>query len=145
MPELEIHVEAHSGAPREAVWDLLADARRWSTWAAFANSELEREGSPTADGVGAIRRFGTGPMGSREEIVAFEPPGRLVYRLLSGMPLRDYEATVTLEPDPRGGTTITWHSTFVPKISGTGGFYRWFLRRFLTDTAKHLARAAETH
>lgn len=43
---------------------------------------LERAGAPTPDGVGAIRRLGFGPMGSREEVVAFEPPTHLGYVLL---------------------------------------------------------------
>ena len=67
----------HANAPIETVWELLADARGWSTWARFARSELLAEGIPAPDGVGALRAFGVGRIGSREEVVLFEPPQRL--------------------------------------------------------------------
>ena len=55
-----------------------------------------------------LERF---PMKLREEIVVFEPPERMEYTLLSGMPLRDYRAEVTLSPDG-DGTEIDWRSEF---------------------------------
>ena len=136
-------VVAHSTAPPERVWPLLADARGWSSWARFTHSELEREGSPEPDGIGALRAFGSGPVRSREEVVAFDEPLHLAYELRRGMPIKGYRADVTLEPDG-DGTRITWSSHFErATVPGTGAFYRWFLRTFIADTAKRLARAAE--
>ena len=73
----------------------------------------------------------------------FEPPTRLRYRLLSGLPLRDYEATIDLTDAPGGGTDIVWRSQFEPKIPLTGGLFRRSLGRFIHDTAERLAREAE--
>jgi uncharacterized protein YndB with AHSA1/START domain len=140
---LRVHVAVRSAASPERVWAVLADARRWSEWAPFRTSVLEREGAPDADGVGALRRFGTGPVMSREEVVAFEPPHRLAYELRSGLPLRDYHAEVTLTPWPEGGTEIAWRSRFTPRIPGTGPLFRGLLQRILTDVATRLARRAE--
>ena len=138
-------VSADSAARVERVWELLADARGWSRWASFRSSSLEREGTPPPDGVGAIRRFGTGPGVSREEVVEFDPPRHLAYRLLSGLPIRGYRADVTIEPRDGGGSTITWASSFErATIPGTGGLLTAFLRYFVGDTAKRLARAAES-
>jgi uncharacterized protein YndB with AHSA1/START domain len=138
------HVDAvvRSSASSEAVWALLADARGWCRWAPFRTSILEREGSPVPDGVGALRRFGSGPVVSREVVVVFDPPRRLVYELRSGLPLRDYRAEVTLTPD-RSGTQIAWRSHFRPRIPATGWLFRMFLQRFITDVATRLARRAE--
>jgi uncharacterized protein YndB with AHSA1/START domain len=83
---MKIEVSAHSSAPVERVWALLADARGWPEWTPFDAAELEREGSPVADGVGAIRRFTNGKTVTRECVVAFEPPHWLAYQLLSGLP-----------------------------------------------------------
>ena len=59
------------------------------------------------------------------------------------MPIVGYRADVCLESDPTG-TTITWKSKFVKsKIPGGDGFYAWFMRTFIRDTAKRLAAAAE--
>jgi uncharacterized protein YndB with AHSA1/START domain len=135
-------VVVHAGAPRERVWALLADARGWSRWARFSHSRLERDGAPSPDGVGALRVFGTGPFNSREEVVAFEPPGHLAYELRRGMPIHGYRADVTLEPDG-AGTRIAWSSRFErATVPGTAWFFRWFLRTFIADTARRLARAA---
>ena len=136
-----VDVVVRSTASREAVWALLADARGWSRWAPFRTSALEREGSPVPDGVGALRRFGRGPVVSREEVVAF-PPRRLVYELRSGLPLRDYRAEVTLTP-AGSGTEIAWRSRFAPRVPATGWLFRLFLRRFITEVATRLARHAE--
>ena len=70
-------------------------------------------------------------------------PGRGIgYGLLSGLPLRDYRGVVTVEPDGRGGSTITWSSTFEPRVRGTGWFYRAVLQKFVTDLLPALGRAA---
>ena len=139
---LHVDLVVRSTAPCEAVWALLADARGWSRWAPFRTSVLEREGTPIPDGVGALRRFGNGLVVSREEVVVFDPPRRLVYELRSGLPLRDYRAEVTLTADG-AGTEITWRSRFRPLVPGTGRLFRAFLQRFITDVARRLARHAE--
>jgi uncharacterized protein YndB with AHSA1/START domain len=142
MREFLVHVAVRSSAPVEQVWEVLADARRWKEWTPFTISELEREGSPTPDGVGAMRRFGRGRVVSREEVTGFDPPRRLTYELRSGLPIRDYRAEVTLTPWSEG-TEIVWRSRFEQRVPGTGAFFRAFLQRILGDTATRLARRAE--
>jgi Polyketide cyclase / dehydrase and lipid transport len=136
-------VEQHTSASIERVWDILVDASRWNEWARFKVSKYEREGNVDTHGVGAIRVFGQPPMLSREEVVAFEPHAHFAYKLLSGMPIDGYRADVHLEATPTG-STIIWASSFVTaRPSFTGPFFAWFLRKFIEDTAKRLARRAE--
>lgn len=146
MPKQVIEAKAHSTAPREAVWRLVEDAPGWSRWGAWSSVELEREGGPPPGGLGAIKvlKSETRPaVTSREEVTVFEPPSRFGYKLLSsGLPLRDYDATIMLE-DAGGGTDITWRSQFNPKIPLTGGMFRRSLGRFIQDAAERLAREAE--
>src|SRR2546430_8980748 len=106
----EIDVTARSAAPPQRVWTLLADAGSWPRWAPFDEAVVE-EGA----GLGELRRFRTGRRTTRERITGFEPPHRLAYELVSGIPIRDYEAEVTLTPDD-DGTVIRWHSHFRAKI-----------------------------
>jgi uncharacterized protein YndB with AHSA1/START domain len=134
-----IEVFARSTAPPEEVWRWVADATSWNQWTNLARSTLEREGVPAPDGVGAIRHFSTGPGGSREEVVAFEPPHHLAYVLLSGLPLRSYRADIELTPDG-DGTLIAWRATFEPKLAGTGAVFARILRLLLTGFARGLAR-----
>ncbi|MEV4625838.1 SRPBCC family protein [Micromonospora sp. NPDC049523] len=151
MGRQDIDVTARSRATAETVYELLRAGATWPTWSGLDSFELERA-VPALDGtgtgepgaheqVGAIRAFRTGPMTSREEIVELVPGRRLSYVLLSGLPLRDYRADVDLTPTAEG-TTIRWHSTFHAKVPGTGWFYRWFLGRFIRQTAEGLAAYA---
>ena len=103
----------------------------------------EIEWRPPPGGVGAIKALRRRPVVSREEVTLFEPPSRLGYRLLSGLPLRGYEAMITLAESPGGGTDITWRTQFEPKIPLTGGLFRRSLGKFIQDTAERLAREAE--
>jgi len=138
-------VEAHarSAAGREAVWVVVADARGWSRWGGWEAAELEREGDPPPAGLGAVKALKRGRVVSREEVTVFDPPSRFGYRLLSGLPLRGYEAEITLTDTPGGGTDITWRSQFEPKVPLTGGLFRRALQRFMADTVQRLAREAE--
>jgi hypothetical protein len=134
-------VEARSDAPVDAVWPLLAEARRWKEWTFLTRSELERQGSPEPEGVGAIRRFSRYGMGSREEVLTWDPPSHLAYAILSGFPVRNYRADVTLEPDGEG-TRILWSATFDKRFPGTARLTEVMLRRMIGGFASGLARYA---
>ena len=134
---LELDAEARSSAPPERVWALLADVTTWPQWADFDEAVVE-----TGSGAGEVRAFRRRRTHTRERVTDFEPPRRLGYDLLSGLPIRDYHADVTLTPDG-AGTHIRWHSTFRAKVPGTGAITRHALLRFIADTVERLARAAE--
>jgi uncharacterized protein YndB with AHSA1/START domain len=138
---VHIHVSGTSTASPQQLWPYLADAEHWKDWAPFKGSELVEPGRPEPDGVGALRRFSTGRTESIERVVTFEPNRRLAYTLVSGLPLRDYRAEVTLTPNAAGGTTITWESRFHPKVRGTGWLYGAALRTFIRRLVKALAAA----
>ncbi len=113
-----VHFTRHVAAPPETVWEILADHRGMPGWTALRSAELEREGDPAPNGVGAIRKLKP-PAGPalREEVTRFEPGERLDYRLLSGAPVRDYEAKVILTP-AGGDTHLDWSVTFQPRLPG---------------------------
>ena len=126
-----ISVRARTSAPADAVYALLRDGASWPKWSPLGSFELVREGEGEPEGLGAVRLFKTNGVSSYEKIVALE----------HGLPLRDYVAYVDLSPRD-GGTDIHWHSTFTPKIPGTGWFYRWFLGRFIGRVVAGLATAS---
>ena len=143
MASQVIDTGARSGAPRDVVWDVIANARRWSDWGPWDRAALEQEGAEEPDGVGAVRVFTKRPLSTREVVTVFEPPERLCYELLSGLPLRGYKACVTLAEADGGGTEIRWRSEFDPKLPGTGGALRRWLTGVLTQVADRAAREAE--
>lgn len=112
MGSQQIDVTVESSAPRDAVWRVLADSPRYADWGVWDRSEMERPGRSEPNGLGAIRVLTQGKRSLREEVVAFEPATRFDYRVLSGIPVRDYVARVDLSDRAGGGTTIRWRSTF---------------------------------
>jgi uncharacterized protein YndB with AHSA1/START domain len=135
-------VTTTSTAPVEVVWPLISEAERWKEWSFLTHSSLEREGQPVPDGVGAIRRFTNHGVGSREEVVAWEPPHHLGYVILSGFPVRNYRGDVVLAAEG-GGSRITWSSSFDTKIPGTGRLMREVLHRIIRRMSGGVVRAAE--
>ena len=75
-------------------------------------------------------------------VTAFEPPSRLAYKLLSGLPVVDYVANVTLAPLPSGGTRIVWSSTFDGRWPLQGRIIAFGLGRLFPDVVRRLADAA---
>jgi hypothetical protein len=92
--------------------------------------------------VGAIRRLALGPVGSKEEVVAWDPPHHLGYIALSGLPVRHYRADVDLSAEA-AGTLVTWRGSFDEIVPGTGPLFRLILRRMTAGFAGRVCRYAE--
>src|SRR3954452_22481101 len=86
---------------------------------ALRKSELEREGTPSPNGVGAIRRLSAVGPPLREEILTYEQPSRFSYKLLSGLPVRDHVGTVELTESP-AGTAMTYAVRTMPTVPLVG-------------------------
>ena len=144
MKKQSFQVVALSAASPEAVFALLADGAGWSRWARplVAASRWERLGDPAPGGVGAVRAPGRAPLLTREEIVEYDPPRRLAYTIVSGVPVRDHLGTVECTPLPGGGTRIDWRGSFVPALPGAGAPLRLAAAGVIGFLARRLARAA---
>jgi hypothetical protein len=140
MARIEIAHTAYSTALPAKVFALLSDGSTWPDWSQFTHFRLEQPGKERSQGVGAIRELKTRISTVHEEITGFELDWRVSYRLLSGMPLRNYEAETLLMPRD-GGTDIMWRSHFEPERFAF--FWRWLMRRVIANIAEDLARAAE--
>jgi hypothetical protein len=139
-------VSAWSAASPGAVYHLLCSGATWPQWSPLGSFRLEREGRDGGESLGAIRVFTTAGVRSREELVGFEPGRSFSYAALSGLPIRDHRADVTLA-ERDGGTAVAWREDFRAKIPGTGWLYGRFLRRFVQrcadGLASHAARLAD--
>jgi len=106
---------------------------------------LAAEGTHERNGVGCVRAFSLAP-GLREQVIRFEPPQRMEYRVIAGaFPLADHHGEVVFEPDG-AGTRVIWRVTFRSRIPLTGGLIRRGLtilfNRVLANLATDLARRA---
>lgn len=133
----------HTSGDPATVYALLRDGASWPRWSPIESFELERAGADEPEGIGAIRIFRRGRMTGRDQVTELVPDRRFGYRHLSGLPVRDYRATVDLEPGD-GGTSIRWRLSFLPRLPGTGWLLRRGVRRFIEGAARGLAAHAAT-
>ena len=117
MPE--IHLQGTVAAPRDAVWRVYTDHRGWTRWAGVKEVVLRQQGDPPPNGLGSIRVVRSRGIAIEEEITAFEPPQRMAYRLIGGLPVKNYEAEVRFD-ESESGTAISWDISFQPRIPFTG-------------------------
>lgn len=89
-------------APPATVFAVLTDHRRYSELTPLRKSELEREGEPAPNGLGAIRKLTAVGPSLREEVIAYQADERFSYKLLSGLPVRDHVGTVKLTASGSG-------------------------------------------
>lgn len=107
-------------APPEVVFDLFTDHRGYARITRLRSAELECEGDPAPNGVGAIRVLRSVGPPLREEVIAYEPPRRFSYKILSGVPVRDHVGTVELSPSD-GGTRVVYVVRMLPTVPIGGG------------------------
>jgi uncharacterized protein YndB with AHSA1/START domain len=129
-------------APREVVWQVMSDHARYVEWTSARAVTIERQGVPAPNGTGAIRVFHAGPSRVREEVVEWEPPSRLVYRVVSGLPVRGYRSEMLLDQDG-DVSVLTWSSEFVPRVPCTGTFFTRLMSRAVDRFAAGIKAAAE--
>lgn len=135
-----VEVEAIIPAAIDKVWARYTDHVSWSRWAGLGPVHLDREGSPPPNGVGCIRVIGRGRLAVREEVVDFEPPRRMTYRIIGGaVPLRDHFGEVLFEPEGEA-TRIVWRCRFRSGIPGLGGVARRLISRMFRNVLAALAR-----
>ncbi len=135
-----LHVEA-SGVARtepEAVWSLIADATRYSSWGPWSDSGYDDVGVVATPGTTRWMRYGRTV--TRERITELDAPRRLGYTVIGGIPVRDYRATVTLTPT-EDGTRIDWQADWKPTLLGR--LVHRKLRDFYPAMLQDLIAAAE--
>lgn len=126
----------------DQVWATLSNHAGMSRWSPGITVTMERGGDVEHNGVGAIRRVAGMGLTIREEVTTFDVPRRLAYRALSGMPLRDYEGSVTVRPrNGVPGSHITWEISTSSESLMARGLLAVVCRTFLSS----LIRAAKNN
>ena len=124
--------------PIEKLWSVIGD---------FSKSPspdipitLEKQGDPKAGGAGTIRTIKIGNMSFREILDTADPPRGFTYKILSGVPVREYIGRVKFE-DRSGRTLVRWSGDLKPMIPFTGGICckiaKGMVQRFIDSVEKH--------
>jgi hypothetical protein len=136
------HVEVQQliAAPVQLVWNQYTDHVSWTDWAGFGRVRREREGLPAPNGVGCVRAISSFGVSVYEEVLSFDPPRRMTYRIVrGGLPIRDHLGEVLFEPRD-GGTLVTWRCQFDSRIPGLGGVFRAVITRLFRNGLRGLAQ-----
>jgi uncharacterized protein YndB with AHSA1/START domain len=129
-------------APPEIVFDVLTDHRRYPEITSLRKAELEREGEPAPNGLGAIRVLTVAGPPMREEVIAYEPPFRFAYKILSGLPVRDHVGTVEMQPSG-GGTEIVYAVKTTPTLPFGGPVFMLVLKKAIRDLIGGVSKESE--
>ncbi len=141
------HVEVirRIAAPREKVWDVYTDWASWTEWAKLGKVRVDPKGADDPNGVGAVRVITNAGISAYEEILRFDAPERVEYRVVKGgLPMKDHHGW-TLFTEDGDGTVVTWKCQFDSRIPGLA--WLWALiaglvfRIALGGLARKLARA----
>jgi uncharacterized protein YndB with AHSA1/START domain len=135
MPD--VRVQAEIAAPIDAVWSVYTDYTGWTEWAGVREVVLRRRGEPTPHGIGASCVLRARGLAVEEEIIGFEPPRRLRYRVVAGLPFRSHEGEVVLS-ELGENTRLSWQVRFEPRVIGTGGLLARLLRTELEQILERL-------
>jgi uncharacterized protein YndB with AHSA1/START domain len=135
-------------APPQTVFDVLTDHRGYAEITPMRKVELEREGEPPPNGVGAVRVLHAVGPPLREEVIGFEPPSRFSYKLLSGAPVRDHVGTVELSPEGEGTRMVYAVRTFptVPVVgAAVVGVTKQAIKALIKGIVTESERRASAH
>src|ERR1700761_4008568 len=106
MSQLQVEAAGTSKADQVTVWDLVSDANTYPRWGPW-NDGGYRPPSAGPSRKGSVQWFRYGRRTtSVEEILEVEEASRVAYKVVGGLPVRNYRAEVTLTAMPSGGTSI---------------------------------------
>lgn len=106
-----INVERTIDKPIETVFDILSDHANYSQFKAIDTSNVLKEGNEQKNGVGAVREIISGDSILHEEIVCYDPPFKLAYKVVKSTPLPyAHELGEILLEERDGKTHVTWRS-----------------------------------
>ena len=143
MPRYSVEITRDSIAPPSDVYPLLADIPGWATWVRAITSCAAEPYDPSQPGTGVVRRVTSfGFMVAREVILVDDPPNFHQYSVISGLPVKDYDGRVRVEPRD-GGSRVIWGIAFDPVIPGTGKVIQLWLTPVIRMLANSLVKAAD--
>ena len=118
MSQLRVDAEGTTSADPEIVWSIVADANSYPRWGPWQDGGYRPPAAgPSREGSIQWFRYGRRTV-TVEEILEIDRPRRLVYRVVKGIPVRNYRAEVVLTPGPGQGTAIHWSAAWDDTLLG---------------------------
>ena len=140
MARLKVEAEGVAIASPTDVWALVADASSYAEWGPWDGSGDKDGGDQPSGTIGTMRWLRYRNTTTVELVLDSEPNERLVYSVLRGIPVRNYEAQVTITPIATG-THVRWAAEWDRTIAGR--IVQRKLRALYPEIMARLLAAAE--
>jgi len=134
--------ERRIAAPPQTVFAVLTEHEGYAAITPMRKATLERAGDPPPNGTGAIRVLSAVGPPLREEVIAYEPPTRFAYKLLSGLPVRNHVGTVELHADG-AGTRMVYAVRSEPTLPVVGALVVAALKQGIKSLIKGISTESE--
>jgi Polyketide cyclase / dehydrase and lipid transport len=129
-----IDVGIHINAPIGRVWDQFADYEGYTDIREVSSAKLLQEGNDERTGVGAVREVRIKGVTFVEDIVTFDAPKCLEYRVKkSSLPMKHEIGRMEFSPSGEG-TDVHWTSRFELAVPLIGKMLERFLGASMSKT-----------
>ncbi len=140
----EIHVRQVFQAPLDRVFATVTDHEGMPAWLP-AKVSLVKQGTPDRNGLGAVRRVVARGLALHEEVVRWEPPKAMDYRIVGFSPLRDHLGEMRFSSGDDGGTLLDYKIRFrVPWYFGGGLLGSYVQKSLNAEIGAGLVKLAST-
>jgi len=130
-------------APPARVFALVTDHVGLGRWLP-ADVRLERPGEPSPNGLGAVRVIRARGLSVREQVIRYDAPRAMDYRVIGGAPFRNHRGEIRVEADD-GGARVDYRIRFDwPWFAGgalVGSLVAGQLEREITAGLKRMAES----
>jgi uncharacterized protein YndB with AHSA1/START domain len=128
---MKLHFERIFPVPPAQAWPYLTDPERMNDWSDARIDLLTPGPTGRPDEPGATRQATIRSLGATsrlvELVVESTPPERMLYRVISGGPLRNHRGLVELTAVPEG-CKLTWDIEFGAAFPGLATVLGWLFR-----------------
>jgi hypothetical protein len=128
-------------APIGRVFDAFTDHRRYSEMTPMRKSELEKEGDPAPNGIGAVRKLTLVGPPIVEEVVGYERPGYFAYKAIKGLPVKEHLGEIRLSETGNDATRVSYTVSYTPSIPGPA--VGLILKQAISGLLRGIAKSVE--
>lgn len=136
MGQARITITESYAVPPERLWAVLADHEGMSDW---IGARVTVVAGPGDGGVGTVRRVHARGLAIDEEVTYADPPRRMVYRIVRGLPvIRFHRGEILISPWGKTGAELRWDIVLESPIPGIAAAIRAVLEPGLRAGLRNL-------
>jgi len=140
----KVEVSRVINAPAAEVFAAISNHEGYARFAGVDKAELLRHGETAKNGLGAVRRLKLGAITVDEEILSFESPNLMEYRIIAMRPKLFNHILGRVELVENGGkTTVTWSSEYEVPLPLVGSGIEKLLAKPLSSGFAGMLKAIE--